>query len=482
MNKIDKTSSVYFICFADDVEMGVEDQKMSNQATIFTINDHCLIEILDKLEFIDLINIGAVDVRFQNLIRKHIIGQKDLDFGEIYTKTCVRNALKLFGSQIRKLKISDTHVQYNAEAPTAAQTLVELLKTYCSGGKLEELDITLTTREFTEESLEALGPALNNLQILKINSYSFNALINCLKHTQNLRELSFKGAHFASTDLGVPLNRLRKLEIKDCYFPQNQDRGLESLLSQTPHLKSFIYRTSLYHFDVSAGNPLRFLTLIPELEELEISFGYYTSFNTSSYNEILNLNKLRSLKIISTSADNSDISEFMKQLSRKNTVRRLTIKTSRISTGFRPFQEIQNNASTEFSKFASLIHLHIINPTKRNHAFLQKLIGAAPNLGQINIESQQNITQSFVLDYVTNAKKLSFLKLDTPKNNISDYFYKNMWRAKSNASRCLELCVGRKEKEAFFQRNGVYNERVLKITSFKDKPEKLRYNHFYGIF
>lgn len=439
----------------------------ANEENLLSLNDDCLIKIFESLEFIDWIYLSLVNERFHHIIKYNIISRYFLNFGEISTEVSIRKVFKLFKNQIVKMGITQYDIQYKGNANTNSDAVLEIMKQYCSVDKLKALFLNVQLDKVRSELLEEFASLLRNIQVFTITGYAsnINNINILLSQTDDLKELHLIGVNLKPLNNVVGFTNLEQLIVQQSTITDVET--LNKILASNSKLKTLKYLNNFW-MNHTSNKPqsVEFLQFSPNLEEFALDFCIYYSEIIESYSSILNLNKLKTLRIVSTQFDYLQIFRFLETLARKNTVKNLIIEMKyrfQNPVFYMPLYD-----SISFKYFQSLETFEIINPVHSSETFLISFTQALPNLKKCVLRTEKKCSQSLIINLVRNIKKLTQLTLYAQQFNVTKTFYSKLWHAKSLTDDVfyLELRVSEEQKRKFFDLKSVYNENVVKIASY----------------
>lgn len=444
------------------------------EKNLIDLNDDCLIRIFEHLRFIDWIHLCLVNERFHTIIRQNIVNRYFLNFSEIKDKLSIRKVFKLFKNDIVKMSIRNDDIQYKGDAATNSESVLQIIKQYCSVKKLRELSLFLNLSDIRTDLLEDFAPMLSNIQILRLCGIynKFDSIFPLLSRSDSLKVLQLKDVDLTPLGGDLSFSNLETLVLEKCTIRSVQT--LNKILIKNTNLKSLKYFNNYWCSTTNWQPSMEALKSTPNLEELVISnSSTYYSLKVDCYSNILNLNHLKSLQIVSYQSDCSDIYGFVEELARKNTVENLVIEIQTRLLFRSDQQRNQQNGNlslrlNSIKRFEKLTTFEIINPVVATEGFLISFTQALPNLKNCTLRSESQILQSLVIKLVSNANKLTQLTLVSPRINLTKTYYSKLWNAKllSTNRSYFELHVSSEQKEKFFGLNAVYNEKVVKISSY----------------
>lgn len=450
-----------------DENSRMQEQLVDAIATVknlLSLNDDCLIKIFENLQSIDWIHLSLANERFHHIIKHNIISRFYLDFGKIREKVSVCKVFKLFKNYIVKMGITLDDIQYEGNASTNSNAVLEIMKQYCSVDKLKELSLCVYLYGIKPELLEEFASILRNIQVFKFSgNSSINSVNVLISQMDNLKELNLINVILEPLNTVVKFRNLEQLLVQRCTISDAET--LNKIVANNSKLKTLKYLGNLCIY-TNTEHSIEFLRFSLNLEEFSLDFLKFYPIDIASYSNILNLNKLKTLRIISETYDCSDIYSFLETLARKNSVENLVIEIKcDLQCAWLPSPH-----SNYFEYFQSLKTLEIINSNHWSESFLTDFTQALPNLRNLVLRSEKNCShsQSLIINLVTNIKNLTQLTLYAKQFNITETFYRILWHAKflTGDGFCLELRVSEAQKRKFFDLKCVYDEKVVKIASY----------------
>lgn len=188
------------------------------------------------------------------------------------------------------------------------------------------------------------------------------------------------------------LLKLTELCLKDCFLCNSSD--VSYYFSSIRSLKAFHFKVGprrIYSVFFPGCSLLHaVLKYTPNLEVLSFESSRADSCD---YNEILKLDNLRQLKIVSYSPDCIDIYDFLRELALKNTVEKLVFVIKICSD-----RHESHDWNDEFPSFSSLRSFKIENLVEPTKPFLTHFVKNITNLRKCTMRSWNGISQQMNVD------------------------------------------------------------------------------------
>lgn len=374
----------------------IDASALDNCLLRYGLNVNCQLEVLKYLNLNDLTQVCNLDIYFEELINKWVIGKKLISL-QLMAQNDSLQVFERFGKSIRRLTIRGD--DFNL--------LLEAIMQYCSQAGLTEIQFILESRQSHDLNLiHRSMPFFSNLQKLRINNkygcVSFEEFLNEIvvnasslrtlqlrgvtvqgewlrtKHMENLCELWLHTwTKVSIEDLTFFLREHPKLEVFN--FSGNEDITVigEILRKCCPDLKSFSYED------------LRFLVVIDA--------------TTKRYNFLSSFQNLNTATLISS---NSSLFPFI------TLARKLNVKLLKVIINY--------NLYTNSPKFTHMINSEMVEayfekdepdnrqPCDVSTHFFSHLVSHLEHLESITFVSNRKlINLSKILELTPNIRTLS---------------------------------------------------------------------------
>lgn len=135
-----------------------------SKATIFDLNDDCILDILEYLELGDWLNVSKVSGRFYRLITSRTLKKNEICLSDIRNHYSVRKVLRLFGPYASGIHAESTDIQYAPAGVSNTQELFQLLSKRCRSDSLRTLRLTIDVTEMWVDLCHQLAPQLAQLE------------------------------------------------------------------------------------------------------------------------------------------------------------------------------------------------------------------------------------------------------------------------------------------------------------------------------
>lgn len=382
-----------------------------------------VIKIFDDLDVIDLMNAYDLSKTFQKASTL-VIERKKISVLELRSNDVnPLKVLKIFGKHIKKLDILKFTEMGIEGIPTKTKytdfdQMIEIITTYCSPGKLTELEISCSKifSLHTEHILQQASQFFENVEKLTLRNLDINQI-----DTSDVEKLSNI----------FPLNNLRMLCIFD-FFTGNwlNSPNLQSLQhlhigrdsGTTDFTKFFEFHPDLRSFYCTYNNHIEPIArYAPNIEKIgnliEISHKHRHCFS-----------RLKSLKqvVIEVKGNGRVLFQVLKWLPAKYLLEILSLKYKNGKK--QKNKKMLKNIPTLMKEFTSLKWLHLNNMWSRSDMFLLNFL---PYLNTVRICSFDFCLEPQThIQVVRFLKNVRFLIMD---QNIDKEFYQKLmeaWKAR----------------------------------------------------
>lgn len=142
----------------EDVNTDIMDNRFFNE-----LNTDCHLEVLQYLDVTNLLRLSKVDIYFEEIIKRWIVGNKSLTL-EVSDVHDITEVLKVFGQAIRKIKVIGNDYNF----------LIETIRNYCKPDIMIDIEIIVEHIPLSKRSKRAKRsfPLCTNLQTLRIDDYN----------------------------------------------------------------------------------------------------------------------------------------------------------------------------------------------------------------------------------------------------------------------------------------------------------------------
>lgn len=200
------------------------------------LNEDCLCEVFKFLNVYDLIQLCELDIYFQNLITKWVIGRKLINFTKMEPCWTTNKIFQVFGKTMRRIKIGEESTL------GCFERFLNFVKQYCAVGGLTHVELRFTDPIAEQTIMNASMPYFSNLRHLQLcDNYSRvwykEFLAGIAATATNLTHLSMEGINVAGewlTNGGMQnLRELRLHSSKRRSMTINTDELSEFLRTKT---------------------------------------------------------------------------------------------------------------------------------------------------------------------------------------------------------------------------------------------------------
>lgn len=201
------------------------ESKKENDSTLSTcrlrhgLNDDCLCEVFKFLDLFDLIQLCELDIYYQNLIAKWVIGTKLIDFTTLMPCWTTSKIFKIFGKFIRKIKIAEENTFGRF---LSFQQFLSFVNQYCVVGGLTAVELSFMGPKAPQAIIDQSMPYFVNLQKLVLNGNGVHAYKNFLGGIAatatnlthlTLNKIDVSGERFTMDQLRPHFANLRRLVL-----------------------------------------------------------------------------------------------------------------------------------------------------------------------------------------------------------------------------------------------------------------------------
>lgn len=250
---------------------------------LFNLPNECLLEILNHLDFADIISISKVDRRIKEVVFKYVFPRRNISFDDLLEKYPAYERLDLWlrlGNAAKSISFY--------KCSTFEHFLIPQYK------HLSKLSLTVddTTASYLRQLFKNLDPTLRSLRLRG----QFD--VNDLCELSNIRELDLSDLQFVNIDgfLRRNMDHLEKLWLAK---PNSHNRNNAETVDDKliPYILSKLRSIRLDYFE----NPIDInVANVPLLEELDISACNYSESQIPRMLDwISDCKKLKSLEFVS---------------------------------------------------------------------------------------------------------------------------------------------------------------------------------------
>lgn len=372
------------------------------------LNEDCLCEIFYYLSLCDLIQLCELDIYYQDLISKWIIGKKVIDFTEPNPYWTAVEMFEVFGKTMRKIKIGNQSLEW----------FFNLVIRYCALGVLTEIELNDCHFGMPTPNMEEAMPFFSNLRKLVLHQ---NDNIKCdqfflsrisivavnLTHLTldgvnvrdewflegdrwtDLKELQLRHASIQINNLSEFLRTKSKLEVFSYIGDSNIHLVIGTLIKYCPQLKTFI--------DCHSHNP----------------YGNTISDQMKHrYDVVCQLNSLKVIGLTSYTQCGSDLYYPLIQIASKiemaTRIERLAFFIKRDKTIILP--EPIRCAHKAFDSFSGVkvVELDLLDSYDLNAEFICEFISKIPNIEKFSLigngQKLRNVNK--IIDLAPNINEL----------------------------------------------------------------------------
>ena len=348
------------------------------------MNDDCVFLILERLEFVDLLNMAEINDQFSMLAavvfrRKfsylEILYEKDYSNSEskaskaqikIKDSELISNAFKHFGHSIKKF----TSIIYDSIKPLQAKLIGQLISNY-SSESLTDIEIgyhSAILLEYITKPLINVKYVLFEGNLMNSNAQTIRAkeLFPAVRH---LNFFSLSDSGLAYFDYHAP--NLEQLSIYG--FPSRRDSPFPGVITKNPQIRCIDLDTDEPDFvrRMNAQLPqLEILTLARfTLQHESIRFENVTTFRTGSFGSSpknLLFPRLEKLAIDMKNYNSQKFHEFLTFLNEHNHLSHLYLYVYKVDD-FTEFQKLTANLT-------NLVEITLMNDQRETDSVSSEII------------------------------------------------------------------------------------------------------------
>lgn len=190
------------------------------------LDEVALLNIFKRLQLYDLLQIGELDVNYQQIIGENIISKQKLDIGKVSKHYDTRHTFKQFGPFVTSLVVHETDIQYKDDKFTFIDEIFRLIQKRCTVGRLLSIEIHLDRTE-DQHTVTIVPDVFKGIFSLIIDAgyrrdmpKSNNLLGSVISKCLKLNSLTLKGIIGNWDFLVFPqLQNLLTLTISNCRIP-----------------------------------------------------------------------------------------------------------------------------------------------------------------------------------------------------------------------------------------------------------------------
>ncbi|XP_055294934.1 uncharacterized protein LOC129564807 isoform X2 [Sitodiplosis mosellana] len=203
------------------------------------LDERALAKIFQNLNLYDLLQIGEIDVNYQQIIGEHIISKGILDISAVSKHYSTHHAFKQLGAFATELRVKETDIQWKSDQYTHIEEIFRLIDKRCTVGRLKSIAIALD-RPKVSRLVHNIPDAFKEIESLAIDmrmekhfvrrdkeqiklvpvEIDFDGLVEMLlSNCPNLHSLKLSGQHKNWNFLLHPqVQTLRSLSFDNCYI------------------------------------------------------------------------------------------------------------------------------------------------------------------------------------------------------------------------------------------------------------------------
>lgn len=422
------------------------------------LNDNCLIHVFECLDLISLAKMCKTGERFHDIITKHVIPVRLIDFSTFSDKYSVRKMFALFGKSMTRIAISEDDIQaVHPECMTGFAEFLRLLVEYGEPGKLKELELSFMGF-FTVPAkiLKEIGPFFANVNKLEVDvDYRFDPdFTEFMKaiDTRNIRELRLHNVILLDVWLAVgAFPSLQKLHF--CFESESM---LERMMNELILMEFFLAKpASLIDFEcikIPSDRIFNALSgLNPGIERLgQIEYwsnddnnngggggGAMLNGSHAKWNYLDKFTNLKDIDLKSSTANFSDLGEVFSILAKRQTIEGL-----HLSFGMDTSDQGHPVRFADVKRLTQLKTLHLYNSNgDRSKEFIDSLFTNLPALTSCAFVGKHP-KHGRIIELIKLARNLKVLIFDCKFTTFSVRFYKKLLKCRAPADGQNQNAVG----------------------------------------
>lgn len=383
------------------------------------LNEDCLCKIFNYLGVYDLIQLCELDIYYQNLIAKYIIGKKLINFTKMDPCWTTNKIFQVFGKTMRKIKIAEENTL------GCFERFLNFVIQNCSVGTLTEIELRFSSPTVSTAIMEESMPFFSNLRKLVLNdnytrvSYKeFLAGISTV--AANLTHLTLEGVNVSGEWLlAGGMENLRELRL--------HTSKRRSMSIQTIELSEFLRtKSKLELFSYIGNDDIR--PVVDTLTEHCPQLKTFADFHLNNpyrrgppasdamkyrYNFIRQFKSVKVLGLTSYTQCGSDLYHPLIKMAAQNRVEELKIYCDRDQAIIIPEDNRMRYAHHIFSNFRSLkaVELQVRSDSSEqcelNFEFICEFISKLLNVEKFSVMSEHAIRGiNKVIDTAPNINEL----------------------------------------------------------------------------
>lgn len=393
------------------------------------LNEHCLLEIFNFLDVIDLLQLCEVDVYYKDLIQNWIIGKRLINFRYLnspdneQTSWTTKNIFEMFGKSISKIKFYDRMVSGHFEE--FLQSIIQ----YSAVGSLTEMQFNFAVMTAYEATKDAAVPFFSNLRKLTLtqdvwamNAANMQFLVRIIEVASNLTHLTLNDVdiynnEWLSTANG--LENLRELRLNRSFT--NGISNLPDFLRTKSNLEVFSYNGD----DVSSRFADTLVKCCPQLHtfaHLHLNNPYRNAVNritkemAQRYSFLCQMKNLKEILLTSYTQCGSDLYYPLIQLSSEKilaaNIEKMTFYIDHTKAIELP--ESIHYGHYEFARFKKLKVVELLSTQKGKiidlHAgFIAEFLSKLPNIQNFIVSTDNSKLRNInkIIDIVPSISELN---------------------------------------------------------------------------